>query len=184
MKRRLRRVRGLSAFALLALVALALALAAACGDDDDDGQPAAAAAPAAQVEPAPAAQVEPAPAAQVEPAPAAEPEPAPAAAPEPAPAAEPEPVVQKTGTLRIGMVYSFTGDMAWAGSTLSGGIRVATAMLNEGDARCVGGGDLPGGRRLHRWRYALHYRAGGARRPFPTSTRPSPPRPSWSGTRR
>ena len=137
MKRRLRRVRGLSAFALLALVALALA--AACGDDDD-GQPAAAAAPAAQVEPAPAAQVEPAPAAQVEPAPAAEPEPAPAAAPEPAPAAEPEPVVQKTGTLRIGMVYSFTGDMAWAGSTLSGGIRVATAMLNEGDARCVAAG--------------------------------------------
>ncbi len=132
MKRRLWRVRGLSAFALLALIALALALAAACGDDDDEAQPAAAAAPAAEPEPAPA--------------PAAAPEPAPAAQVEPAPAAEPEPVVLKTGTLRIGSAHPMTGDFAWAGETLSNGIRVATAMINEGDARCVAAGICePGG---------------------------------------
>ena len=122
MKRRLWRVRGLSAFALLALIALALALAAACGDDDDEAQPAAAAAPAAEPEPAPAAQ------------------------PEPAPASEPEPVVLKTDTFRIGMVFAFTGDFAWGGETLSNGIRVATAMINEGEARCVASGICePGG---------------------------------------
>ena len=111
---------------------MALALAAACGDDDDEAQPAAAAAPAAEPEPAPA--------------PAAAPEPAPAAEPEPAPAAEPEPVVLKTGTLRIGSAHPMTGDFAWAGETLSNGIRVATAMINEGDARCVAAGICePGG---------------------------------------
>ena len=122
MERRFWRVRGLSAFALLALLALALALAAACGDDDDDGaQPAAAAAP------------EPAPAAQVEPAPAGEPEPAPAGL--------------KTGVLRVGGVFAETGGgLAFYGTSEANGVRLAVEMLNSGHPTCVASGICePGG---------------------------------------
>ena len=126
MERRFWRVRRLSVFALLALIALAMALAAACGDDDDDGaQPAAAAAPAAQVEPAPAAQVEPAPAG----------EPAPAAA------------AQKTATLRVGAIMPLTGGgLAFYGLSEMTGLRMAVDMINTGEARCVASGICePGG---------------------------------------
>ena len=115
--------RGLLARALVLLAVVAL-VAAACGDDDEPAAPEPEAAEPAAPAPEPA-EPEPAAPEPAEPEPA-EPEPA-----EPEPA-EPEPADElESGTIKLGLITSLSGDFVVYGDVIDGGTSLAVSEIND-----------------------------------------------------